>query len=45
MPVMVAFGLLLVPLVRSDGRLSRGDGLVLCAVYLGYLLLIARTGP
>jgi len=44
MPVMLGFGLLLVPLVRFDARLTRRDGLVLCAAYLGYLVLLARTG-
>jgi cation:H+ antiporter len=44
-PVMLASALLLVPLVRIDGTLTRRDGLILCGAYLAYLGLLARTGP
>jgi cation:H+ antiporter len=39
---MIGTALLLLPLMRSGARLSRGEGAFLCAVYVTYLVLLLR---
>jgi cation:H+ antiporter len=45
-PVMIVFSLALIPIMRTGGRISRGEGGLLFLGYLGYLiyLISARTG-
>ncbi|RKZ30618.1 sodium:calcium antiporter [bacterium] len=39
-PVMIGLSILVLPLLRSHGKLDRSEGLGLVAVYIGYILLI-----
>jgi len=40
--VMLLVSVALLPVVRSGGRISRGEGAVLLAVYLGYTFWLLR---
>jgi len=39
---MLLVSVALLPVVRSGGRISRGEGAVLLAVYLGYTFWLLR---
>ena len=40
---MIGTSLLLLPVLRSQARISRGEGAVLLAVYLTYLFVLLRS--
>ena len=44
-PVMIGLTLLILPLLRSGGKLDRTEGFGLVAIYIGYILLIMIRPP
>ncbi len=44
-PVMIGLTLLILPLLRSGGKLDRREGFGLVAIYVGYILLIMIRPP